>query len=268
MTDTEITTYIEEEISSFFENDSCNTLAGHNHMKIYDTPLIGYALADDPCFKEFSKPNIIGPHYTPPNEWLTGAKSVIVYFMPFTKQIRDSNRLPGLPSLEWVSSRKEGESFNNVVRAFLVDLMIRLGGQAAIPLKDSRFFVEGNTTNWSERHAAFAAGLGTFGLHKGIITQKGCAGRVGSVITTLELIPTERSYTQYFDYCLYLARGQCGACIKRCPAGAISKDGKNNQVCSDYIEKKVCSRFASPKACAKCNVGVPCEYRNPSAIVP
>jgi epoxyqueuosine reductase len=40
-------------------------------------------------------------------------------------------------------------------------------------------------SSWSERHAAYAAGLGTFGLCDGLITARGKAVRFGSIISKL-----------------------------------------------------------------------------------
>lgn len=37
-------------------------------------------------------------------------------------------------------------------------------------------------------------GLGIFGLSKGLITSKGIAGRFGSIVTELQIIPNEREY--------------------------------------------------------------------------
>ena len=73
------------------------------------------------------------------------------------------------------------------------------------------------TSSWSERHVAFVCGLGTFGLSKGLITEKGICGRFGSVVTTAELPRTERPYTGIYEYCI-----QCRACARNCPVGAIS----------------------------------------------
>lgn len=110
---------------------------------------------------------------------------------------------------------------------------------------------------------AFVAGLGTFGLHRALITAKGTAGRIGSIITTLALTPTDRNYTQYFEYCPFLINGKCGACIKNCPSSAITKEGKVNRSCGDYINKEILSIFAPRYGCGKCNINVPCEYRIP-----
>jgi hypothetical protein len=46
------------------------------------------------------------------------------------------------------------------------------------------------TSNWSERHSAYIAGLGTFCLSYSLISEKGCAGRYGTVVTDLDLEPS------------------------------------------------------------------------------
>ena len=78
--------------------------------------------------------------------------------------------------------------------------------------------LEPYASNWSERHVAYVCGLGTFGLSKGLITERGMAGRFGSIVTDAELAPTPRKYSDPFEYCT-----KCGACQFRCPAKAIDK---------------------------------------------
>ena len=110
----------------------------------------------------------------------------------------------------------------------------------------------------SERHAAYACGLGTFGLSRGIITQKGMAGRVASMIVDSTLETDERPYSGVYDYCV-----KCGACAKRCPAGAITVErGKNNALCSRYLDR-MGERYAPRYGCGKCQTGVPCEHKIP-----
>ncbi len=255
--------HIEEKIAELVATDPRNALPENPDVRIYDAPLLGVAAADDGCFIEFQKPEIVGAHFMLPEGWLPGAKSVISYFLPFTKEIRKSNRGPGMPSAEWIAARIDGETFNGVVRAYLVELIRALGAQAVSPGLDPRHKVEDRVSNWSERHVAYAAGLGTFGLHRALITQKGSAGRFGSVITTLPLAPTRRAYTSYYEYCLYLTRGTCGACMKRCPPHAITRAGKDHSVCNDYLAE-ILPQYAPRSACAKCNCGVPCEERIPA----
>jgi hypothetical protein len=68
---------LNREITVFVENDPRNSMAAHGGMRIYDTPLLGVAAADDNWFNRFTEPGIIGPRHMPPQDWLPGARSVI-----------------------------------------------------------------------------------------------------------------------------------------------------------------------------------------------
>lgn len=230
-------------------------------MQIYDAPLIGVAAVNDLLWSELPKPRVVGPHFMMPEQWLAGAKSVISYFLPFSERVRESNRAAGEPSHEWLVGRFEGEMFNLSVRRFLVTAVERAGGQAVSPGVDPRLAImmaPQFTSNWSERHVAHIAGLGTFNLNRSFITSRGAAGRLGSVITTLELEPTPRSYKRHDDYCI-----NCGYCIPRCPPRAISmEEGKDNFACSKFINE-VKARHDPRYGCGKCQTNVPCEFLNP-----
>jgi len=115
-----------------------------------------------------------------------------------------------------------------------------------------------NTSNWSERHITYACGLGTFGLSKGIITKKGVSGRLGSILTDLDLPKDKRGYKDIYEYCT-----MCGLCIDRCPAHAISiEDRKNSSSCSNFLNK-VMEKHNPRYGCGKCQVSVPCESEIP-----
>ncbi len=131
------------------------------------------------------------------------------------------------------------------------------GYAAVAPAQDARFAVNERRSNWSERHVAFIAGLGTISLNCSIITAKGAAGRLGSVITDLTLAASERPYTDIREYC-----SRCGACIRRCPPGAIDENGKSHPRCSDYLDG-IMVRFRPRYGCGKCQTAVPCEDRIP-----
>ena len=124
-------------------------------------------------------------------------------------------------------------------------------------------------SRWSQRHVAFAAGLGSFGLCDGLITPVGKAMRAGSLVVRLKLPARPRPYTDPYEYCLFRHSGQCGLCIKRCPAGAISPAGHNKKMCESYLNK-IASRtgalwpdLADKYGCGLCQTGVPCESRIP-----
>lgn len=238
-------------------------------LRFFDAPLIGCAAADDPLFAQMkADPAIIGPMFLTPEEWLPGAKSVVSVFFPKTEEVRQSNREGDLPSAQWLHARIEGQDFiRRAIDAITAQLRAE-GFRTVVPQYDKRFALHVNNsapalphcvTTWSERHAAFAAGLGTFALSKHIITEKGVCGRFGSFITDAVFSVTPRAYTDPYEYCNF-----CGACVPRCPVQAISLDGgKNVPVCKTRLDG-LKPRFAPRYGCAKCQVRVPCESSRPT----
>lgn len=251
---------IEEKMIDFTQNSEQNFVEELGMMKIWDQPLIGVASASDALWEKLKEPDVIGPHHLTPEEWLPGAKSVISYFLPYTRHVRSSNRLKGLPSKEWLYGRYEGEIFNNALRLLIIGVVEETGGKGLAPALDKRYAVNNHVSNWSERHAAFIAGLGTFSLNYSLITDLGTAGRFGSVIIDLELEPKPRPYQEIDEYCI-----KCGECIGRCPPLAIDENGKDAESCSQYLHKML--KLNKPRyACGKCQTAVPCEYKNPKLI--
>lgn len=250
--------YLINEINSFVDSSLSNRADEIGLERIFDIPLVGIADAKDKLFCELKKPDVVGEHYLLPGEWLPGTKSVLSYFLPFSEDVRRANRIGELPAIEWLYGRIEGEAFNHELLRFIVDLLKRIGYEAAAPAIDSRFQVVEKRSNWSERHTAYIAGLGTFGLSKSMITKKGCAGRFGSVVTSVELPPSPREYKGIYDNC-----NMCGACISRCPSGAIKKEGKDVFVCSHYLDTQIMPRFSPRYGCGKCQTAVPCEFGIP-----
>lgn len=242
----------------FIEISPLNVVEELGSLRIYDKPVLGLAAADDPLFSRLKDPEIIGPHHLNPGEWLPEAQTVISYFLPFSERIREANRGEGDPPVEWLYGRIEGEICNDALRRHLVNEIEKMGGRAVVPPFDPRYQAINMRSNWSERHVAFIAGLGTFNLSKSMITEKGCAGRFGSVVVTARYEPTPRRYTEVYEYCT-----NCGACIHRCPPGAISMAGKDHSICSQYINEKIKKRFAPRYGCGKCQTAVPCEHAIP-----
>ncbi|MCI8869863.1 MAG: epoxyqueuosine reductase [Lawsonibacter sp.] len=249
-------------------------------MKLYEAPLVGFARADDALFTaEFKKPGIIHPEYQTPQEWLPGARTVVSFFLPFTGKIKESNRSltdtpyePGTPqrcSAEWLHGRIEGQIFVNRLTDYIQSLLENEGFESVCPTTSGLLrMITPYISTWSERHAAYAAGLGTFGLSKGLITEKGMCGRYGSVITSAEFDADARPYSGPFEYCT-----MCGACMAKCPAGAIDKArgcalGKDQLLCAPYVSgSKLPPQGASRRVrygCGKCQSGVPCESGIPS----
>jgi epoxyqueuosine reductase QueG len=235
-------------------------------LKIFDEPLIGFAAADDPDFVKLKNNGVVGGHFLLPREWNESAQTVISIFCPFTHRIKDGNKIdPHLPSPEWLHGRIEGQSFMAELCRHLKAFLENEGFKTAAPTIDPRF-AQGDpsitdktdqkfyTSNWSERHVAYTAGLGTFGLSRGLITPKGIAGRIASLITQAAFDPGPKTGKDIYDNCIF-----CGRCVKNCPVGAISMDeGKKHPPCSDFLDA-VKEKFNPYYGCGKCQVNVPCE---------
>ena len=255
-----------DHISQLVKTDFRNALPEGDNPPIWDFPLIGIASADDPLFERFQDPEVVGPGHRLPVEWLPGAKSIISVFLPFSKHITQNySTRQRYSAIEFSSGKWNGSKFLNVVRRSLVRFAVGHGGNAVAPNIDPRYDSEGWKPFWSERHTAFAAGLGTFGLHQNFITKKGALGRLCSVITTLRLTPTERAYTDVYGYCLYAFDGSCHACIKRCPTGAITDTGKIPGKCETHGNKDHFKQWGYG-SCGHCSTLLPCSREIPARI--
>jgi len=248
---------VEQTMQDFLAGNPLNAVPDLGGLLIYDTPLVAAAAADDALFEQLKQPVMLGPRHMSPGEWMSDVKTIITYFLPYTAEVRTANRTPGLPAPEWLYGRIEGEEFNNALRRHLIGFFAAAGCRAMAPALDERFSVAGLISNWSERHAAFIAGLGTFSLNASLITKAGAAGRLGSVLVNTRLEPTPRPYTQRDEYCT-----GCGACIARCPAGAVTAHGKEHRPCAEFLEDTR-ARFRPRYGCGKCQTAVPCEAKIP-----
>ncbi len=241
-------------IVKFLKNSPLNKLEELGVERIFEEPLVGIADAKDALFAKLKEPEVIGTNHLLPIEWLSEAESVISYFLPFSEPMRKANYALGLPALEWVYGRIEGEKCNKGVREHLLSEFTNKGYSALSPALYSRIAQVRKRSNWSERHAAFIAGLGTFGLSKVLISAKGCAGRYGSLIVSQKIEPTLRSYHDIYEYC-----NNCWQCIDRCPVGAIKREGKDILICSNYNDTVIKPRYVPRYGCGKCQTSVPCE---------
>jgi epoxyqueuosine reductase len=250
---------VKHTMADFCLHNPLNVVKELDSMRIYDEPLVGVAKVDDPLFEKLKESGIVGPNHLSPKEWLAGGTVVIAYFLPFTKRVREANRTMGLPVREWLYGRIEGEQFNVALRTFMVRWFLDASHDAVSPTLDGRFKVINRISNWSERHVAYIAGLGTFSLSCSLITKQGSAGRLGSLIVNADLETTPRYYQVKDENCT-----RCGACILRCPPLAITEGGKDHAVCSEYLDR-VLARYRPRYGCGKCQTGVPCEDRIPKS---
>lgn len=249
--------------------------------RAFDPPLVGFSRGDDPLYA-FYQNHIDPDFYRLPSQWLEcvfghlfdpAGVSVISWVLPQTAENRAKSRAArDCPTLEWQMVRVHGEECNRAMAKALEAQFADLGVEAVAPIVSDQFawgdserFLK--VSNWSERHTALISGLGTFGLCDGLISPKGKAARYGSIIVNAPLTPTERPYTRYNEYCL--ADKGCTACIRRCPAGAITPAGHDKAKCIAYHKQHIapiCRQrydYDGYAVCGLCQTGVPCEYGIP-----
>jgi hypothetical protein len=275
--------WIESVVTRFVETSPENSLGNAENDRAFDSALVGFSAGSDPLWEAFK--SHVGPfHWTPVEVFalaFPGIKvqpedlTVVSWVLPQSEATRKDNRKQSFyPSERWARARIFGEEFNVKIRKRLVEVLMRAGCEAVAPMlcsqwerKDSDRFVIAST--WSERHAAYASGLGTFGLCDGLITARGKAMRLGSVVARIKVPPTPRPYKDHHEYCLFFTKGICGKCIERCPVQAVSKDGHDKLKClshlrpatADYVKAKY---HFDGYGCGLCQTGVPCESKIPA----
>jgi epoxyqueuosine reductase len=276
---------IKNEIKRYFRESKENWFEEINDT-YFEEPVIRFSDSEDPLFEEYKK--IIGEHHFTPKEVFELAYgegsykggTVISIVLPINEKTRKSNRVQKeWASREWVLTRTFGdEIFMKGFAKHLENYLNTMGHKTVAPYVSKWFKIQGTvsgaTSNWSERHIAYAAGLGTFSINDAFITEKGIAIKLISVVTELKLTPDIRIAKSHTENCLLCSKGICGACIKRCPVNAISKEGHDKIKCYKYVYGAESSNLAgsygaSPKAgsgCGLCQTGVPCEGKNPVKI--
>ena len=238
-------------------------------MRIFENPIMAVASADDPLFDDMRSPQAVGEHFMLPKQWDPSAVSVISYFLPFTDAVKNSN-IDELftPSAQWLHGRYEGQFFNDTLAKVIRDYCLANGFTAIVPTQNERFLFNANerkndfprfSSNWSERHVAYVCGLGTFGLTRHLITEKGCAGRFSSIVTSMPLAPNQRPYSRYDEYCTY-----CADCISRCPVNSITCNGKILDICVTHLDS-IRDAHKPRYGCGKCAVAISCQSCIPSA---
>lgn len=183
-------------------------IPGVGSIVLFDEPLIGFADAEDALFESYRQPEIIETNFMSPKEWLPAAGTVVSFFLPFTEAVRRSNRADRTdPSPEWLYGRIEGQAFISRFTAGLKKMLKERRTECCVPSLDDRFGIRFEAaftgekpdfhadSRWSERHAAYACGLGTFSLSRGLISEKRIAGRYASLIVS-ETWPPQYAITR------------------------------------------------------------------------
>ncbi len=280
---------LEQLIKNFLKENESNRRVQLGQGVYWEEPLVGFASGMDPLFFEYK--TLIGSFHQTPREIIASVLrekgqdlpcseveriSVVSWILPAAEETRKSNRKEErFPSKLWAYTKDFGEACNDALRRHVTAFLENMGYIAVAPIllpsfRHLRDEKAGWASPWSERHVAYACGLGTFSLNDGLITPKGIAVRIGSIVTLLKLTPTEKKYRHIKENCLFFRNEPCGKCITRCPAGAISESGHDKDKCREYIgskslhEKRLEYGLINPTtSCGLCQTGVPCEFQIP-----
>ena len=191
----------------------------HGTVTPWEIPLVGFASASDPLFQKLKA--AVSPTHAVPQDLLAGAATVVAFFLPFTRELTRTNEQGREASEEWARAYLET---NELIRSLSLHVKAFLetrDEKACLIPATHNFDPRKLMSDWSHRHVAFIAGLGRFGLNNMLITDRGCCGRIGSLVTTA-LIEPDPPFGG--EACLYRHNGTCRRCVERCVNGALSSD--------------------------------------------
>jgi epoxyqueuosine reductase QueG len=238
-------------------------------------PLVGFADVWSPYIQKLQE--IVGPDHGLPQDILPDASIVLVYYVPFTRELAKTNRTgTHLASPDWARAYEETNAMFRDMNEHLIDFMGKKGVNAKVAPQAATFDQQKLISSWSFRHFAFAAGLGTFGMNNMLITKHGCCGRYNTIVTDLDVEPDQPVENE--EYCLYKKNGTCGVCFKNCPVGALTPEGYDRHLCYTVLREnaEVYTDFGSSyldesgenansvgsEVCGKCVTQSPCAFWN------
>lgn len=224
-------------------------------------PLVAFADSKDPLFLKLKE--VANPKHLLPEDILQEANSVISYFIPFEESIPISNMNGRNSSKEWAKAYIETNQLIQNLNDFLIKELENMGYISSKLNPEINMDYEKLTSVWSNRHVAYVAGLGTFGLNNMLITKNGCCGRLGNVVTSAVLTPTKRPD---HEYCLYKFNGSCKYCVSKCVNEALFVDRFDRYKCFEMCKEndKIHHDLGGEaEVCGKCLTVVPCSFENP-----
>ena len=284
--------FIENAIKEFIYTSPLNHLTAFNNEPIVGEPIVAFANGNEQIFQDLK--TIVDEFHLTPREILekhVGSKnwrfspttnidhiSVISWALPLTKETRRMERTAPLGgSPRYNHSRWIGIRLYENLEKYVASLLEVLRINAVAPTQSKFFEIKEMSggwlvANWSEKHVAYASGLGTFGLNGLVITSLGCAVYLGSVVCDIELAPTQR-HPSHMGNCTFYQDGSCRQCIEHCPGSAINQQGRSNIKClknlrdEQWIKVKnlgLDKDLVGPApSCGQCSIGVPCEEKIP-----
>ncbi|WP_292386977.1 epoxyqueuosine reductase [Methanosarcina sp. UBA5] len=236
-----------------------NTVVSSGAETRYREPLIGFASTNDPIFSEIKQ--IVGLHHLHPKEIFPEAKTAVTFFLPFEKELVKQNLKSGVVK-ESIQASVDTSHLIREINEKLKTELAKDGVTVIVPKVIFDYKNNGFDVSWSHKSAAYAAGLGTFGVNQMLITRAGCAGRIGSLLISAEILPTPRPKE---EFCRHKRGEKCLVCVDRCQSGALSLNGFDKEKCFIRLqEEEKAYPELNQHGCGKCTTG-PCTL-DPSEL--
>jgi epoxyqueuosine reductase QueG len=205
-------------------------------------PLVGIADVmrwEDPPFQPWMPPEFF------PHSIFPGAKSVVVIGLPVQLPVLETS-----PSIYYRDMYNLLNSLLDQYSYILGEFLNNEGFPSVFVPRDGygsiEVLMERPLAFFSHRHAAYFAGLGTFGINNMILTPEyGPRVRFGSIITTA---PLPADPVRADDLCI-----RCMRCVRMCPSSAL--------LTRDYPEG-----ITDKKACATCSASFHRRHISPCGI--
>jgi len=227
-------------------------------------------LAAAPVDERFEKlARIAADDHLHPHDLLPSARSVIVFFIPFKKELARENRKGDRPCRNWGLAYVQTNDLINRLGRALGTLLEEQGFGCGLTPATHNFNEDKLTARWSHKHLGHLVNLGRFGTHHMLITPAGCTGRLGSLVTEAEL--GDHPLIETREACLLKAGKGCGLCVAACPVEALKTNGFERRRCWDRLKdnRAGLEDFSdlpeSTHVCGKCAAMMPCSFGNPVA---
>ena len=201
----------------FVESYVANYPKATEEKNIWQSPLVVTAKADE---RFDILPEIAADDHALPKDLLATGRSVIVLFVPFTRELAKKNHKGDIPSRDWGLAYESTNTLINKLTGQVKLFLEHAGYQSALVPATHNFDQKKLMARWSHKHLGYISGLGRFGVNAQFITPSGCAGRLGSLVTEADFGDSPLVLEE--ELCLHKNGHKCLVCVKRCPVGAVS----------------------------------------------
>jgi epoxyqueuosine reductase len=231
---------------------------------IWRKPLLVTAKADE---RFDILPRIAAEDHLLPRDLMPTAKTVVVFFIPFVKELAKENNKGEIPCRNWGLAYESTNRLINSLCQHIQQYLEDRDYQAELTPATHNFDEVKLVSRWSHKHLGYIAGLGRFGVNAQFITPSGCAGRLGSLLTDAEI--EDSALVIEKELCRHKNGHKCLVCVKRCPVGAVSESGIDRKLCYDRLRfnlaqtEELAGLEDTTQVCGKCQVLLPCSLKAP-----